>query len=117
MIERETNELVGSIGMILTPEHQRGEIGYWIGVPYWNRGYATEAGIAVVEYGFRELDLNRIDAHHFGANPASGRVLEKLGMTCEGRMRQNICKWGELKDTVHYAILREEYKASDSSRA
>jgi len=55
--------------------------GYWMGRPYWRNGYCTEAGLAVLEYGFAVLNLNRIHAHHFKRNPASGRVLEKLGNT------------------------------------
>ena len=66
--------LIGAISLnSINREHQRAEIGYWIGVPYWNRGYCTEAARAVVRYGFEVLALERIYAHHFRRNPASGR--------------------------------------------
>lgn len=109
IVVRETGELAGSIGLVMTPQHDKAEIGYWVGVPYWNRGYATEAGKALIDYGFREWNLNRIDAGHFDRNPSSGRVMQKLGMQYEGRLRQSIKKWDEYLDVEYYAILRSEW--------
>jgi RimJ/RimL family protein N-acetyltransferase len=77
-------------------------------VPYWGNGYATEAGQSVVRYGFEQIKLNRIFAHHFRHNPASGKVLRKLGMKYEGCMRQHVLKSGQFIDLELYAILREE---------
>src|SRR5262245_42244926 len=57
--------LVGVIGLTIEGAHKRAEVGYWIGVPFWGRGYATEALIALIEFGFKQLDLNRIHASHF----------------------------------------------------
>ena len=111
IIVRESGELAGTIGLIIKPEHDKAEIGYWIGVPYWNRGYATEAARAVIDYGFREWKLNRIDAGHFDRNPSSGRVMQKLGMQYEGRLRQSIKKWEQYLDVEYYAILRSEWEA------
>ncbi len=62
-----------------------------------NRGYCTEAAEAVVWYGFEVLGLNRIYACHFKRNPASGRVVRKIGMTHEGCLRQHVKKWGGLR--------------------
>ncbi len=62
---------------------------YWLGVPYWNQGYGTEAVNAVLAYEFNQWHLHRIYAPHFLNNPASGRVLQKVGMTYEGRMREH----------------------------
>jgi RimJ/RimL family protein N-acetyltransferase len=108
-IERkEDGALIGAIGLRLEREHGRAELGYWIGVPYWNNGYATEAGRAVVRHGFEAEGLNRIYAFHFSSNPASGRVLQKLGMTHEGRRRSHTLKWGEYLDNEGYGMLREE---------
>ena len=101
--------LIGIIGLGLTKRDARGELGYWIGQPYWNRGYATEAAQAVLRYGFETLGLNRICAFHFGPNAASGRVLKKLGMTFEGTYRQHILKWGTFQDLYGYGILRSEF--------
>jgi RimJ/RimL family protein N-acetyltransferase len=85
-----------------------GELGYWIGVPYWGRGYATEAAGAVVRYGFDTLALTRIAARAFCRNPASSRVLRKIGMSHEGTQRKALPKSGELLDTELYAILRDD---------
>ncbi len=105
---REDAALVGAIGLRVEPDHARAELGYWVGVPYWNRGYATEAAAAVVRYGFEQLGLERIYAHHFVANPPSGRVLQKIGMRHEGTLRRHVLKWGERLDLEAYAVLRSE---------
>jgi RimJ/RimL family protein N-acetyltransferase len=106
---REDGALVGAIGLRIEPEHDRGELGYWVGVPYWGRGYATDAARAVVRYGFEVEGLNRIYAFHFSNNPASGRVLEKAGMRHEGVRRRHTLKRGEYLDSECYAILRGEW--------
>ena len=116
IVVRETGELAGSVGLILKPEHDKAEIGYWIGVPYWNRGYATEASRALIDYGFTEWKLNRIDAGHFDRNPSSGRVMQKLGMQFEGTLRQSIKKWDEYVDVSYYAILRSDWATAQTSR-
>ncbi len=114
---RESGALAGAMGLVINPAHERAEIGYWIAVPYWNRGYATEAGRAVLRYGFETLRLNRISAEHFSRNPASGRVMQKLGMRHEGSLRQHIVKWGQRIDCELYAILRQEWERGASGRA
>jgi len=107
---RETGEVVGMIGVHVNAEHQHGEVGYWIGVPYQGRGYASEAARAVIDYAFSELKLNKVFAEHFARNPASGRVMQKAGMTYEGTLRQHHRKWGEFVDAAMYSILRTEWK-------
>lgn len=107
--DRATAALVGAIGLILRPEHSRAELGYWIGRPFWGRGYATEAAGAMLRYGFETLDLHRMYACHFARNPASGRVLEKVGMRREGIARAHARRWQRFEDLVQYGILREEF--------
>jgi RimJ/RimL family protein N-acetyltransferase len=106
-----TGELIGAIGLHVDAEHRSAELGFWIGVDWWNQGYATEAASAVVRHGFQVLGLNRIHAHHMTRNPASGRVLEKAGMRREGLLRQAIRKWDNFEDVVVYAALREDLYA------
>jgi RimJ/RimL family protein N-acetyltransferase len=77
-------ELIGSVGVGRRPDGEL-EFGYWIARAYWGRGYATEAGRAAVETARRSLRLPRLHAGHFIDNPASGRVLEKLGFRPTGR--------------------------------
>jgi RimJ/RimL family protein N-acetyltransferase len=109
IIERESGELVGSIGLTFDRAHQMAEMGYWIGKPFWGRGYGTEAARVVIAYGFESCGLNRIWAGRFGRNPASGRVLEKAGLKLEGVLRQHFVKWGEAQDVYRYGILRSEW--------
>ena len=102
--------LVGGIGLRdIDPEHSQAELGFWIAVKCWGKGYATEAARAVVAFGFEELGLNRIYAHHMVTNPASGSVLAKIGMKPEGLLRQRVRKWGVFEDVVPLALLREEW--------
>ncbi len=105
---RAENTLIGAIGLRLHPHDDRAELGYWIGKPYWGQGFATEAGRAIVDFGFEQLGLNRIYAHHFSRNPASGRVMQKLGMIHEGRLRQHVRKWDAFEDLELYAILKAD---------
>lgn len=107
---RDGDTFIGGMGLHPHPEHKRAELGYWIGVPYWGHGYATEAARATVKYGFEKCQLNRIFAGHFKHNPASGRVLSKIGMRYEGCMRQNVLKWGEFVDIEVYSILQQEFE-------
>lgn len=107
-----SSSLIGGMGLRLEPDHHRGELGYWIGVPYWGNGYATEAAQAMLRYGFEEMKLNRIYASHFSNNPASGRILLKVGMQPEGCLRGHILKWGEYRDLVVYGVLKDDVKAS-----
>jgi ribosomal-protein-alanine N-acetyltransferase len=110
IIRKADQQLVGAVGLHPDMAHKRAELGYWIGVPYWGNGYATEAARAVVAYGFGELDLNRIYASHFEGNNASARVLQKIGMRHEGCQRGHILKWGRFLDSQLYGMLRPEWR-------
>ena len=109
IVHPEQGFLIGFISLIINPKSESGALRYWIGKPYWNNGYCTEASRAVIEYGFETLGLNRIHARHFTRNPASGRVMQKIGMTHEGSLRQHTKKWGQLEGLEVYGILRSEY--------
>ncbi|HWL53502.1 MAG TPA: GNAT family N-acetyltransferase [Chthoniobacteraceae bacterium] len=105
-----TGELYGCVGFGCENEHRRAELGYWIGLPYWGRGYATEAARKIVAYGFAIWKLHRITAHHFVSNPASGRVLEKLGMKREGLLREHFYKPGQgFRDAYLYGLLVRDW--------
>lgn len=107
---RPSDRLCGAIGLVLDTDNNCGELGYWIGKPYWRRGYCTEAALAVVKFGFEVLQLHRIHSSHFAANVASGRVMQKIGMSCEGCLRQHVRKWGTFEDIVLYGIVREDWQ-------
>ena len=106
---RTDSNFIGVIGLELDQTSENSELGYWIGKPYWNCGYATEAARAVVAYGFEVLKLNRIHAYCFKRNAASGRVLEKIGMQYEGCLRQDIKKWDNFEDIIAYGMLKADY--------
>ncbi|HEV3484138.1 MAG TPA: GNAT family N-acetyltransferase [Vicinamibacterales bacterium] len=114
--ERETRALVGAIGLHPEPPHNRAELGYWIGKPFWGRGYATEAAEAIIGFGFEALGLNKIHAAYFLNNPASARVIEKLGMAYEGHLREHDLKWGVYEDIKVHAILAREWAARREQR-
>ena len=109
--DREKGNLVGAIALLLKLDYERAEIGYWVGKPYWGVGYCTEAAREIIRYGFEQLGLNRIFGEFMAGNVASGRVMEKVGMKYEGRLRQHMKKWGEFQDMVVYSILKSEYEA------
>jgi RimJ/RimL family protein N-acetyltransferase len=110
------HELCGAVGLHIADAHRRAELGYWIGVPFWGKGFATEAASASVAFGFETLHLHRIYAHHFSGNTASQRVLEKIGMRHEGRSRQHIRKWDRYVDVENYGLLAEEFRSGEPAR-
>ena len=101
---------IGGIGLRLDHDQQHAELGYWLGVPYWGHGYATEAAREILRYGFEELGMHRIYASHFKHNPASGHVLKKIGMHYEGCQREHIRKWEKFVDSELNGILRREWE-------
>jgi len=116
IVLRKDNLLIGAISLSINQQHENAELGYWVGKPYWNNGYCTEAAKAVLHYGFTALGLNRIYAHHLSHNPASGRVMEKLGMKHEGCLRQQAKKWNVFEDLEAYAILKSEYGSQSGTQ-
>jgi len=78
-------ELIGTVGFGRRPSGEI-EFGYWIARAHWGQGYATEAGKAAIAMARDSLRLRKLSAGHFLDNPASGRVLEKLGFRPTGRV-------------------------------
>ena len=112
IIETGTGKLAGVVSLMqINREHRRAELGYWIAVDRWNKGFATEASEALVDFGFHTLGLHRIESTHFVRNPASGKVMQKLGMQQEGIARDSAVKWDRYESLVRYAILEPEWKA------
>lgn len=101
---------VGGIGIVPQTDicRRSGEIGYWLGRAFWNRGLATEAVRAVTACAFGELDLARLQCGVLEWNAASMRVLEKCGFVREGVQRQAAFKNGRFADIVLFAKLRDE---------
>lgn len=106
--DKKTGDLYGCIGIIMSQVHKHAEIGYWLGEDYWNRGIMSEALESVIEHLFKERKLHRIYASHFKFNPASGRVMEKVGMSLEGVSKGHILKNGVYLDLVNYSIINDK---------
>ncbi|CAM2928675.1 N-acetyltransferase [Chryseobacterium flavum] len=96
--------IIGAIGLH-DRDDDKAELGYWIGMPYWNKGYVTEAAKAIVNFGFSQLNLNKIFATHFIHNPASGKIMEKIGMEKEAVLKQHVKKDGDYFDLIMYSIF------------
>ncbi|PIF43569.1 RimJ/RimL family protein N-acetyltransferase [Chryseobacterium sp. 52] len=100
-------KIMGAIGLH-DREDDKAELGYWMGRPFWNKGYVTEAAIALIDFGFQELECNKIYATFFLHNPASGRIMEKIGMEQEALLKQHLKKDDEYFDIMMYSILRNK---------
>jgi len=101
--------LIGCISIEgISETHRRGEVGYWIGCDYWNQGYCTEALQALIEFGFRQMNLNKLTARHMAKNPQSGRVMLKAGMKQEGHFKDDCFRWGQFEDSVVYGLTRRD---------
>ena len=110
--EKENLKLIGGIGLHLDLVNNKAEVGYWLGKSFWNKGYVSEALQRVLQFGFEELNLNKIYASHFPHNPASGKVLQKNGFEFEGILKQEVLKNGQFLDLHRYAIFQEKYLSS-----
>lgn len=111
IILKETNELIGCVTLAIALNHKRGELAYWIGRPYWDNGYATEAAKKMLQFAFMKLRLNRVWACVMKKNHPSIEVIEKLGLYYEGTFVQHVYKWGEFEDVVYYGITKEQYES------
>ncbi len=109
VIRKKDGVLVGAVALLnIDRAAARAEIGYWIGMPLWNRGFATKAATSLVAFGFEHLQLHRVHAHCFPRSKASGRVLSKLEMRTEGCLREHVSNGGEHEDMLQYGILRTD---------
>ena len=111
IILKSENRFIGACGIHGVSKVQA-SIGYILNRNYWGHGYATEAAKALVEYLFDEFGVHRVFATCDPRNVVSIRVLEKVGMRLEGRLRENILKHGEYRDSLIYGILENEWRAT-----
>jgi [ribosomal protein S5]-alanine N-acetyltransferase len=109
-----TNEAIGAIGLSINQDVHRynAELAYWLGEPFWNRGYMSEAVTLFCDFGFKILGLNRIYAEPYASNSASGRILEKAGFTLEGRLKCSVFKDGQLFDQLLFAKINPQIQQS-----
>jgi ribosomal-protein-alanine N-acetyltransferase len=108
--EISSGRMIGTVGLHeLHSMHARATLAYALARPCWSRGLTTEAARAVLDFGFHALHLNRIEAFSLPLNVASRRVMEKLGMTHEGTLRERMWIKGAFRDLAYYAILKSEW--------
>lgn len=113
-----SDALIGNAGIRRKPNNGfEADIGYELSPEHWGNGYATEAARALVNIGFGEWGLRRISSWCIADNLASARVLEKLGLTLEGRLRENEHFKGRYWDTLLYGMLEDEWRAKDGTRS
>ena len=110
VVGKESGRLLGAIGLYVAPEEFQAMLGYCYSAAAWGQGYATEAAETVVRFGFDVLMLNRIWAGCDPDNAGSIRVLEKAGMTLEGRLREDVRIRGEFRDSLVYGVLEREWR-------
>lgn len=110
IVIKDSGEVIGFIGCAWMDERiHMIHTFYCIGKAWWGGGIVTEAYTAVVRYFFEEVGANRIEAYHDPRNPASGKVMQKCGLTCEGTLRGADYNNKGIADAVVYGILREDY--------
>ncbi len=110
-IETHAGQLVGACsleGMDARARARGATLGVWIGRPYWNRGYGTDAVRTLCRFGFRQMNLQRVELAVFDNNPRARRAYEKVGFKEEGRLRRAHFVGGRYVDIVWMGLLSEE---------
>ena len=110
LIDRESRRMIGTCGFTrIDTTNNSAEIGYVLNPDFWGRGIACEAAMRVLEFGFEELSLQRIEARFMQGNEASLRVMQKLGMTFEGYHKDAVLAKGKYRTVGYCAITRDEF--------
>lgn len=102
--------LVGMIGLIPRPDRGSAEVFYWIGVPFWRCGYATEALREVLRYAFANRGIRYVTGGHMIGNPASGKVMQKARMIFEGLVSHGMRRGAVYYDRMNYGISADEWR-------
>ena len=103
------NNIIGCISLMGTNSlAKKAELGYWVERKLWGKGIATEAANAMIDFGFNTLKLNSIYARFFDINPASGRVMEKCGMTYCEMLRQHEFRFDQYYNIKYFEILNKK---------
>ena len=109
---REDGAVIGTCTLYaLDAQSRHAECGYTLLPSAWGKGYASEATTRLLDWGFDELDLHRVEADIDPRNTASARVLERLGFKHEGHLRERWIVGGEISDSWLYGLLAREWKA------
>ena len=115
VILKSSGQLIGNCGIRRdTIDASQADIGYELDPNYWGYGYATEAARAITAFGFTQLNVHRIWAWCIADNTASARVLERVGLRLEGRLRETDHFKGRWWDRLVYALLEDEWRVQTS---
>lgn len=107
------DDFIGSISLIkIDKRDNRAEIGYWMGKPYRGFGYVTEASKLLIDYAFKNLKLHKVVIQCVKGNKASKNVIDKLGATQEGILRESSYVNKKYQDALYHGILRDEWVKS-----
>ncbi|MFD1606824.1 GNAT family N-acetyltransferase [Oceanobacillus luteolus] len=115
IVSKELDEIIGTITIRVDKNNNKGELGYWIGKDYWGNGFATEAVHTIIQFGFTQLELNKIWAAALSRNTASILVLEKAGLQKEGTLKQDRLLHGKYEDVDVYGLLKLDYTLNQKS--
>ena len=111
IIEKESRACIGQIAYFhMDSKNHFGEIEYCVGSEFQGRGYATEATRAVIDYGFENVNLHKIQITHREGNDASRGVILKCGFVHEGTLREHLFLDGGYVDRLYYSMLRNEWE-------
>lgn len=111
VIERKSGQCIGQIAYFLVDSKNHfAEIEYCIGQQFQCRGFATEAAKAVIDFGFRNMNLHKVQICTKTINAPSKRVIEKCGLTYEGTLRDYFYMDGKYVGRLYFSILRDEYE-------
>jgi ribosomal-protein-alanine N-acetyltransferase len=110
LVYKETHTVIGTCGFVgYSQEHACAEVGYALAKHYWRQGIMQEALLAVFQFAFSQLGINRLEARCLVPNVASQKTLERAGMRFEGILRDKLNVKGRFEDVKYYAILRNEF--------
>lgn len=117
-IERiDTRVFIGSMLVRLRPTPFQADLGYWVGVPFWGNGYATDAVRLAVQFAFSQLGVVRVAGLAFATNTYSHKVLLKNGFNQDGTLRRQYQKYGQWQDICVFTLLRAEWQAQQARYA
>ncbi|UNK18633.1 GNAT family N-acetyltransferase [Paenibacillus sp. N3/727] len=106
--DRQTGTLYGAIALSNNQRYENGELAYWIGEEFWGNGYVTEASKAILDFAFNVKKYHKVYARHFASNPASGRVIQKVGMIKEGILIDHVKKENQYEHLIYYGVVKNK---------
>ena len=106
--DKESGDLLGAISLSNHQKFKNGELAYWIGEKYWGKGYGTEAAKALIDFAFEEKNYHKVFARYFKSNPASGKIMEKIGMQQEGLLKDQVIKDEKYEDLYYFGIINSQ---------